>query len=41
MKFGKQNTMSDLEQKKKDQEEMDEKYGLPDTWARHTQKRTK
>ena len=25
----------------KEKEEMDEKYGLPDTWARHTQKRTK
>jgi len=27
--------------KKQEKEEMDEKFGLPDTWARHTQTRTK
>ena len=42
MQFGKSNTITDsAAQLKLEKEEMDEKYGLPDTWARHTQKRTK
>ena len=43
MQFGKKNeSIANSEAMiKLEKEEMDEKYGLPDTWARHTQKRTK
>lgn len=40
--FGKSLTKVDpATQKKMELEEMDEKYGLPDTWARHSSLRTK
>ena len=43
MQFGRKNDslIDSAAQLQREKEEMDEKYGLPDTWARHTQKRTK
>ena len=37
MQFGKKDSLVDSAAiLKQEKEEMDEKYGLPDTWARHT-----
>lgn len=43
LSFQKQGTLAldPAAKKRQEQEEMDEKYGLPETWARHSQTRTK
>jgi hypothetical protein len=37
----KEPVLTEAQKKKMEQDEIDEKYGLPETWARHTQTRTK